>query len=57
VPEQLKRPRLLTKPKETTMNKLILAMALTFALAAGTVTVMTLQPQPAMADPPSCSGC
>ena len=31
------------------MKKLILAIALTFALAAGTVTVMTVHPQPAIA--------
>jgi hypothetical protein len=57
VPKQLQRCRLLTKPKEITMNKLILAVALTFALVAGAVTVTTLQPQPAMADPGPCSGC
>jgi hypothetical protein len=50
----LHRQRLLTKPKEITMNKLILAVALTLALVAGAVTVTTLQPQPAMADP--CPG-
>jgi hypothetical protein len=38
---------LLTKPKEIIMNKLILAVALTFALVAGAVTVATLQPQAA----------
>jgi hypothetical protein len=39
------------------MKKLILAVALTFALVAGAVTVTTLQPQPAMADPNSgCTG-
>jgi uncharacterized membrane protein len=31
------------------VQKLILAIALTFALAAGTVTVLTVQPQSAMA--------
>jgi hypothetical protein len=40
------------------MNKLFLALSLAFALVAGTVTVTTLQPQPAMADPGgSCNGC
>jgi hypothetical protein len=56
----LHRQRLLTKPKEITMNKLnklILAVALTFALVTGAVTVTTLQPQPAMADPNGgCTG-
>jgi hypothetical protein len=49
----------LTKRKDITitMNKFIIAVALTFALIAGAVTVPTLQPQPAMADPNGgCSG-
>jgi hypothetical protein len=45
------------QPKEITMNKLILAVALTLALVAGAVTVTTLQPQPAMADPAGCNNC
>jgi hypothetical protein len=55
-PQRLRPP---TEPKEITMTKLILAVALTFALVAGavTVTVTTLQPQPAMADPNGCNGC
>jgi hypothetical protein len=44
--------RLLNDNRRTIMKKLILAMALTFALAAGTVTVLTVQPQSAMA----CTG-
>jgi hypothetical protein len=35
------------------MNKLVLAIALAFALAAGAATVMTVQLQPAIAD---CTG-
>jgi hypothetical protein len=38
------------------MNKLILAVALTFALVAGAVPVTTLQPQLAAACPVSCDG-
>ena len=57
--KSLQLHQLLTKPKEITMNKLILALALAFALVAGAVTVTTLQPQPAMADPNAggCNGC
>jgi hypothetical protein len=40
--------------QETTMKKLIALAALAFVLAAGTVTVLTVHPQPAMAD---CSTC
>jgi hypothetical protein len=36
------------------MKKIISIAALAFVLAAGTVTVLTIQPQPAMAG--SCSG-
>jgi hypothetical protein len=39
------------------MKKLILAVALTFALVAGAVTVTALWPLPAMADPGNCNGC
>jgi hypothetical protein len=35
------------------MKKLIVALALGFVLAAGTVTVLIVHPQPALAD---CSG-
>jgi hypothetical protein len=35
------------------MKKIIALAALAFVLAAGTVTVITIQPQPAMAD---CQG-
>jgi hypothetical protein len=38
--------------QEIKMKKLILAVTLAFALAAGTETVLTVQPQPAIA----CSG-
>jgi hypothetical protein len=38
------------------MKKLIVRLALGFVLAAGTVTVLTAQPQPALADG-NCSGC
>ena len=51
------RLRPLTEPKEITMKKLILAVALTFALVAGAVTVTALWPLPAMADPGNCNGC
>jgi hypothetical protein len=36
------------------MKKLIVALALGFVLAAGTVSVLTVHPQPALAD---CSNC
>jgi hypothetical protein len=39
--------------QETTMRKLIVLAALAFVLAAGTATVLTVQPQPAMACPTS----
>ena len=38
------------------MKKLIVLAALAFAVAAGTVTVMTVHPQSAVADCPG-SGC
>jgi hypothetical protein len=38
------------------MKKLIVALALGFVLVAGTVTVLTVQPQPALADG-NCSTC
>ena len=44
VPKQLQL-KLLAKPKEITMNKLILIVALTFALVDGAGTVTTLQPR------------
>jgi hypothetical protein len=37
------------KPKETTMKKLVTLLALTLALAAGTATMITIHPQPAVA--------
>jgi hypothetical protein len=37
--------------RETTMRKLIVLAATAFVLAAGTATVLTVQPQPAMACP------
>jgi hypothetical protein len=39
------------------MNRIIAALALAFAVAAGTVTAMTLQTQPAYADGSNCNGC
>jgi hypothetical protein len=36
------------------MKKLIVALALGFVLATGTVSVLTVHPQPALAD---CGGC
>jgi hypothetical protein len=51
-----RRPALRPPPQEIAMKKLIVALALGFVLATGTVTVLAVQPQPALAD---CSngGC
>ncbi len=38
------------------MRKLILLVAVAFALAVGTVTVLTIQPQSAVADGGGCVG-
>jgi hypothetical protein len=45
----MRRLRLLTA-QEIAMKKLIVALVLGFVLAAGTLTALTVQPQPAMAD-------
>ena len=47
----------LVTTQEAPMKKLIALAALAFVVAAGTVTVMTVHPQPAMADGNNCSGC
>ena len=39
------------------MKKIVVLAALAFALVAGTVTVMTVHPQPAMADCGGSSNC
>jgi hypothetical protein len=47
--------RELLKPKEIAMKKLFVFAALAFALAVSTVTVITVYPQQALADP--STGC
>jgi hypothetical protein len=46
------RPRYLLE-QETIMKKIIILMALAFALAPGSVTVMTVHPQQATASKPA----
>jgi hypothetical protein len=50
---QPQRAQQLLSRQETTMKKLIALAALAFLLAAGTVAVLTVHPQPAMA---GCGG-
>ena len=38
------------------MKKIVVLAALALVLTVGTVTVMTIHPQPAMADP-NCTSC
>jgi hypothetical protein len=51
-----RRPALRPPRQEIAMKKLIVALALGFVLAAGTVAALTVQPQPALADG-SCTTC
>jgi hypothetical protein len=49
--------QLLSAHREMTMKKIVVLASLALALAAGTVTVMTVRPHSAVADGGGCSSC